>query len=492
MSMGIGPELAAGAEETAAAAAQKRGTATCEGVPMNTEQTDVVVVGMGPGGEDAAGKLAQAGLHVTGVEAKLVGGECPYWGCVPSKMMIRAANLLAEGRRIPGMAGQSTVNPDWTLVATRIREEATDSWNDKIAIDRFTGKGGHFVRGRGRITSRGEVTVDTADGPRVFRPRRGILLNTGTQPAIPPIQGLSGTPYWTNREAIETELVPDSLIVLGGGATGTELAQVFARFGARVSLVEALPRLLPMEEPQAGELLQAVFTREGITVRTGTRAERVGHDGRAFTVTLTDGETLSGQRLLVATGRRADLAARGSGAYGLDETAASIRADERMRAADGLWAIGDVTGKGAFTHISMYQAGIAIRDVLGQDGPPANYRAVPRVTFTDPEIGSVGLTEAAARERGLAVRTGSTQLPASARGWIHKTGNDGFIKLVEDTARSVLVGATSAGPAGGEVLGALAVAVHGQVPVTVLQTMIYAYPTFHRAIEAALADLASR
>ena len=456
---------------------------------MNIEQTDIVVIGMGPGGEDAAGKLAEAGLHVTGVEARLVGGECPYWGCVPSKMMIRAASLLAEARRIPGMAGASAVAPDWALVAARIRDEATDSWNDKVAVDRFVGKGGHFLRGRGRITGRSEVAVNTADGPRVLRARRGIVIATGTEPSLPPIPGLAGTPYWTNREAIETEEVPESLIVLGGGAIGAELAQVFARFGAAVTVVEALPQLLPAEDPEAGELLAAVFGWEGIAVRAGARAEHAGYDGRQFTVSLAGGETLAAQRLLVATGRRATVAALGVGAYGLDETASSIATDETMRAANGLWAIGDVTGKGAFTHVAMYQAAIAAAGILGQDGPPADYRAVPRVTFTDPEIGAVGLTEAQARERGMAVRTGITQVPSSARGWIHRAGNDGFIKLIEDTGRGVLVGATSAGPAGGEVLGALAVAVHGQVPVAALRAMIYAYPTFHRGIEDALRSL---
>ena len=412
---------------------------------MDAGQTDVVVIGMGPGGEDAAGRLAEAGLHVTGVEARLVGGECPYWGCVPSKMMIRAANLLAEARRVPGMAGASTVTPDWGPVAHRIRAEATDSWNDKVAVDRFVGKGGHFIRGRARVTARGEVTVDTADGARVFRARRGVVIATGTEPAVPPIPGLAGTPYWTNREAIETEDVPQSLIVLGGGAVGAELAQVFARFGARVTVAEALPRLLPAEEPEAGELLAGVFTAEGITVRTGARAGQVSHDGRDFTVKLAGGEALTAQRLLVATGRRTGLAALGIAAAGLDESARAIGVDDRMRAADGVWAIGDITGKGAFTHVAMYQAGIAVADILGLDGPGADYRALPRVTFTDPEVGSVGLTEAQAREQGLTVRTGITQLPSSARGWIHKAGNDGFIKLIENTHRGVLVGATSAG-----------------------------------------------
>ena len=458
---------------------------------MDAEQADIVVIGMGPGGEDVAERLAEAGLSVVGVEARLVGGECPYWGCVPSKMMIRAANLLAEGRRIPGMAGSSRVVPDWAPVAQRIRKEATDSWDDKVAVDRFVAKGGRFARGHGRITAPGEVTVTGPDGagpPRVFRASRGIVLNTGTEPAVPPIDGLAGAPYWTNREAIEAEQVPGSLVVLGGGAIGAELGQVFARFGASVTVLEAQPRLLPMDEPEAGELLGKVFTAEGIAVRTGAGARRVSHDGSRFTVEVGD-EAITAERLLVATGRRSNLAAAGIGAAGLDESARTISVDDRMHAADGVWAIGDVTGKGAFTHISMYQADIVVREILGQPGPAADYRAVPRVTFTDPEIGGVGLTEAAAREQGLRVRTGFTWLPEATRGWIHKAGNDGFIKLVEDAERAVLIGATSAGPMGGEVLSALVLAIHAEVPVSRLRSMIYAYPTFHRAIEAALKDL---
>jgi len=448
------------------------------------EHTDVVVIGMGPGGEYAAGALAEAGLHVTAIEDRLVGGECPYFGCVPSKMMIRAANLIAETRRVPGLAGTSTVTPDWSPVAGRIREEATDCWNDKVAADRFTGKGGHLVRGHGAITAPGEVTV----GSRVFRARRGIVINSGTDPAVPPIEGLAGTPYWTNREIVKAEQVPESMIVLGGGAIGAELTQVFARFGTAVTVVEALPRLVSFEEPEAGSLIERIFTAEGIKVCADAPAERVSHNGTHFSVHL-GLSTLMAERLLVATGRRVDLAALGVAALGLDEQARSIPTDGWMRAADGVWAIGDVTGKGAFTHMSMYQADIVVRDILGQGGEPADYRAVPRVTFTDPEIGSVGLTEAQAREAGLRVRTGLTQVPYSARGWIHKAGNDGFIKVVEDADRSVLVGATSAGPWGGEVLGALQVAIRAEVPVATLRNMPYAYPTFHRAIEDALKKL---
>jgi pyruvate/2-oxoglutarate dehydrogenase complex dihydrolipoamide dehydrogenase (E3) component len=449
---------------------------------------DVVVIGMGPGGEDVAGRLAEAGLDVVGVDRELVGGECPYWGCVPSKMMIRAADLLAEARRIPGLAGDATVRPDWAPVARRIREEATDDWDDRVAVERFEGKGGRFVRGEGRIVAPGRVAV----GDRVVEARRGIVVATGTRAAAPPIPGLDAVPYWTNREAIEAKDLPPSLIVLGGGSIGVELAQVFARFGVEVTVVEALDRLVSVEEPEAGRLLAEVFEREGITMRTAARVGAVRRDGARLTVDLEDGTSFAAAQLLVATGRRADLAAVGLGAVGVDESQRWLPVDDHLRVVgtEGVWAVGDITGKGAFTHVAMYQSPIAVADILGEDHAPAAYRAVPRVTFTDPEIGSVGLTEADAREAGTTVRVGVAQVPQTARGWIHKAGNDGIIKLVEDADDQVLVGATAMGPAGGEVLGALAVAVHARVPTERLRQMIYAYPTFHRGIEDALRDLA--
>jgi pyruvate/2-oxoglutarate dehydrogenase complex dihydrolipoamide dehydrogenase (E3) component len=401
-------------------------------------------------------------------------------------MMIRAGDLLAEGRRIPGMAGASAVSPSWAPVATRIRAEATDNWDDTVAANRFADAGGTLFRGHGQITAPGEVTV----GGDVLRARRGIVINTGTSPAVPPVPGLADTPFWTNREIIEAESVPQSLVVLGGGAIGAELAQVFARFGAQVNVAEATDRLLPMEEPESGELIAKIFAQEGITVTTGVRALQVSHDGASgFRVTLDDGSQVRGERLLVATGRTTDLAGLGVHAIGLDPGARWIAVDEQMRAAPGVWAIGDVVGHGAFTHMSMYHAEIVIDDILGRPHHPAEYHAVPRVTFTDPEIGSVGLTEAQARRELDAVSTGITQIPASPRGWIHKAGNSGFIKLVADADRGVLVGATSVGPMGGEVLSMLTLAVHAAVPVRRLAEMIYAYPTFHRAVADALSQL---
>lgn len=453
-----------------------------------SEQVDVVVVGMGPGGEEVAGSLAQSGLKVAGVEKKLLGGECPYWGCIPSKMMIRAADLLAEARRVPVLAGSSSVEPDWGLVARRIREEATDNWDDKVAVDRFVGKGGIFVRGKGRITAPGEVTVDG----RVISASRAIVINTGTEPAVPPIPGLAGVPYWTNREAIEAATLPRSLAVLGGGAIGLELSQVFARFGVHVTVIEASDRVLAVEEPEASALLAEALAEDGVDLRIEARAERVSRDGDRVVVELAGGGSVAADRLLVATGRKANLAGLGLETVGLDPKARFIDVDEHLRAAPGVWAIGDVTGKGLFTHVSMYQAAIAIADIRGEEGPGADYRALPRVTFTDPEVGAAGITESVARQRGIRVRTGGYPIPSSTRGWIHGVGNKGFIKLVEDADRGVLVGATAAGPDGGEVMSMLALAIHAEVPIAQLRHMIYAYPTFHRAIEPALADLVAR
>lgn len=244
------------------------------------ELVDVVVVGLGVGGEEVAGRLAEAGLSVVGIERDLVGGECPYWGCVPSKMMIRAANALAEARRVNVLAGAAQVRPDWAPVAKRIREEATDTWDDKVAVDRFVGKGGRFLRGSGRLDGPGRVRV----GEQVFQARYGVVLGTGTRPSIPPIDGLADTPYWTNHQAIEVEELPESLLVLGGGAIGLELAQVFARFGVRVTVVEALDRVLAIEEPEASEVAAAALRADGVIIATGVKAERVSHDGRSFTV----------------------------------------------------------------------------------------------------------------------------------------------------------------------------------------------------------------
>ena len=440
---------------------------------------DIVIIGTGPGGESLATRLAGEGLDVVAVEAELVGGECPYWGCIPSKMMIRAADAVAEGQRVRRLGGSAEIHPDFSMVAERIRREATSNWDDSAAADRLTQAGVRLVRGRGVVV--GERTVE-AGGER-FSARRGVVLNTGTVPAVPPIDGLDSTPYWTNREAVSATQAPASLVVIGGGAIGLELAQAYARFGTAVTILDVAGRILAVEEPESSDALRDVLQSEGITVRESVSIDRVDHGDDGFTVSLSNDEVRA-ERLLVATGRRARIHDLGLEEFGVDTSAKTLTVDDDMSLAPGLWAIGDIAGRGQFTHVSMYQAGRVGDVLLGRDPGPYD-TSFPRVTFTDPEIGAVGLTESQARERGIDARTSVAQIPASSGGFIHGPGNDGFFKLVVDAERDVIVGATSAGPTGCETLSLLALAVRAEVPLGTLRNMIYPYPTFYRAIESA-------
>jgi pyruvate/2-oxoglutarate dehydrogenase complex dihydrolipoamide dehydrogenase (E3) component len=448
-----------------------------------TTEVDVIVVGLGPGGEHVAIKLAEAGWRVLGIEERLVGGECPYFGCVPSKMMIAAAHTLREAGRVNELAGSATVTRDWAPVATRIRDEATDDWDDTVAVKRLEDAGATFVRGHGVLGGDGRVEVDGT----TYTATKGIVINTGTAPSAPPVPGLADTPYWTNRDAVKLTELPSSLVVIGGGAIGCELAQVMALFGVRVTLVEVADRLVALEEPEAAEALEKAFAETGIQVLTGASIASVSYADGAFTLDLGDQE-LRADKLLVAAGRRNNLQGLGLEHVGLDPDAKVVDTDERMRAGEGLWAIGDIVGKGAFTHVSMYQAAVVLNDLLGRDGPWADYRAVSRVTFTAPEVASVGLTEKAAREAGIDVITATGDL--GSRGWI--TREDGVIKLVADRAREVLVGGVVVSPAGGEILSMLELAVHAEVPIATLLHQHFAYPTYQRAYEAVLKDLGAQ
>ena len=396
-------------------------------------------------------------------------------------MMIAAAHSVAAVHRVADFAGAAQVQPDWSPVARRVRDEATDDWDDRAAVERLRDSGVRFVRGTGRLDGPGRVVV----GDTTYVASRGGVLNTGTAPSAPPIDGLADTPYWTNRDAVALTELPASLAVLGGGPIGCEFAQIFARFGVRVTIVEAADRLLLHDEPEAAGLLEKTLAAEGVQVLTGVDIASVRHEEGTFTLDLGD-QHVTADKLLVAAGRRLNLAGIGLESVGVDPEADVVETDEWLRAGEKLWAVGDITGKGAYTHVSMYQAAVVVRDVLGSGGPPADYRAVTRVTFTEPEVASVGLTEEQARNAGLAPLTATGDL--GARGWLAK--EEGLIKLVADPARDVLVGATVVGSAGGEVLSMLALAVHAETPLATLRSVHYAYPTFYRAVESVLDDLA--
>jgi pyruvate/2-oxoglutarate dehydrogenase complex dihydrolipoamide dehydrogenase (E3) component len=456
---------------------------------------DLIVVGLGPGGEDIAEEVARAGWSVLGIDERLVGGECPYFGCIPSKMMLRGAELLAEARRIEGMAGYAELQPDFAPVHRRIRDEATDDWDDRVAVERLEGTGATFVRGTARLDGRdADGRVRVVVGGERYRGRH-VVIATGTAPALPPIDGLaelreSSDLVWTNREAVKAETAPPSLVVLGGGAIGCELAQAFSRFGTKVSIVEPTERLLHPEEPDASEVVRAVFERGGIAVHCRAKPTAVARGGDGVEVTLDDGTVLTGSTLLVAAGRKPNLSDIGLETVDLDPAARSLTVDDHMRVADGIYSIGDITGHGQFTHVAVWQSRVLTAHLLDREDVFGGYHGLAWVTFTDPEVGRVGKTEEQARADGLRVRVGVQQIAYNSRGWIHGPGNDGFVKLVEDADRGVLVGATVVSPYGGELLGMLTVAVHAEVATRTLATMHYAFPTLHRAVLEAVRALA--
>ena len=299
---------------------------------------DVVVLGLGPGGEYAAQKLAEAGLSVVGVERDLVGGECPFYGCIPSKMMIRAADLVAEVAHADELAGPASLAPEWSRVSERIHKQATNDWNDESHVTRLSEAGVRIVRGDGRLVGPGRVRV----GEDEYVAARGVVVNTGTAPAKLPIDGLEATPYWTNREVMKVADLPSSLIVIGGGPIGCELAQVFARFGSEVTVLEVADRILAVEEPESSALIEGLFKAEGITVRSGVTIERVDHVGGSFVVRV-DGVDVHADQLLVAAGRSNNIRDIGLETVGLDPAARSVETDSHMRAAERTWAVGDLS-----------------------------------------------------------------------------------------------------------------------------------------------------
>jgi len=445
-----------------------------------------VCLGGGVAGEAIAAGLEGSGLSLAVVERELVGGECPYWGCVPSKTLLRSGESLVESSRARTLAASRVEwDVDFPKVSKRVLWMARDL-DDRNPAAALEATGAKLFRGSGKLMD--ERTVEVG-GERLVA-RRAVVIANGSTAAIPPIPGLENVDYWTNRQAAVPRELPGGLAVLGGGAVGIELGQGFARLGSKVTVIEAGARFLGLEEPEAGAALRPHLEADAMTLMVGDPCVGVETRSAGVVVRLKSGASVAADRLLVATGRRPNFEAWADVGLARSERGWIKVEPTTLEARPGVYAVGDVTGLGGFTHLAYYHGQIVARRLRGEDAR-ADHSAVPRVTFTDPEVASVGASESAARQQGLDVAVAMIDPAETARGYIHDF-HGGALKLVADRRRGVLVGATLVTPRAGEILGELVLAIKLGIPVRTMADVIHPFPAFNRVLGAALADLAAK
>ncbi len=442
---------------------------------------DAIILGMGPGGEVAASRLLAAGKRVAIVERELIGGECAYWACIPSKTLLRPPETLGEVDKAAGIGGARL---DWA--ATRdYRDYMIRHLDDASQIKGYAKQGATVFKSVGTVTGPHTVQVDgetlTADH---------LVIATGSDAFIPPIDGLDSVPVWTNREATTLREIPRRAVMVGGSAVGVELGQFLARFGTDVTIAERSDRLLSREEPRVGELIAEHLTRDGITIRTGVTAKSVRKDGADTVVSFDDGSDVRCDVIVVGTGRNPRTGGLGLETAGVQlGERGEIVVDEHCRAAESVWALGDVTGIMPFTHVAMYQARVVVDGILGR-ARSAHYEGIPRVVFTGPEVAAVGLTSQQATERGVDVVTAELDLANSiARPWTYEQDPTGTLGLLADPERKVLVGAWAVAPQSGEWIHQAAIAIRAQIPIDVLLDQVAQFPTYSEGYLKALERL---